>query len=117
MAATVKPILTPALTQEYAGMFLINLLASVNQIPAAPTDYFVTQLSDIPLIRDKFNLTPSIELILVISNPMGEVKIGATVVKPLNRPLNLWNLNTLAKFIKPEWRTPKGIHVMESPFA
>ena len=80
-------------------------------------DCFITQLSNIPSIGDKFNLTPSIELVLVISDPMGEIETGATVGEPLDRPLNLQGLNTLAKPAKPERRTPKGIHIMESPFA
>ena len=33
---------------------------------------------------------------------MGEIKIGATVGKPLDRPPNFQGLNTLAKLIKPE---------------
>ena len=34
---------------------------------------------------------------------MGEVEMGATVGKPLDRPPNLQGLNALAKPIKPEW--------------
>ena len=86
-------------------------------MPAAFTDYFITQLSNIPLIRDKFNLTLLIELILIISDLMGEIKISAAVGKPLDRPLNFRGLNALAKFIKPERRTPKSVHMMESLFA
>ena len=47
---------------------------------------------------------------------MGEVKTGATVGEPLDRPPNLRGLNALAKPIKPERRMPKGVHVMEFLF-
>ena len=117
MAAAIEPIPTPALTREHAGILLINLLASINQVPAAPTDYFITQSSNIPLIKDEFDLTPSIESVLVISNPMGEIETSATVGEPSDRPLNLRGLNALTKPAKPERRTPKGIHIIKSPFA
>ena len=42
MAAAVELILTPALTQEYTGTLLINLLILVNQIPTTLIDYFIT---------------------------------------------------------------------------
>ena len=42
VAAAVEPIPTPALTQEHAGILLINLLALINQVPAAFTDCFTT---------------------------------------------------------------------------
>ena len=83
-------------------MLSISLLVSVNQVPATFTDYFTAQSSNIPLIGNEFNLTLSIKLILIISDLMGEIEIGATVGKPLDRPLNLQGLNALAKFIKPE---------------
>ena len=34
---------------------------------------------------------------------MGEIKTGATVGEPLDRPLNFRGLNALAKPVKPEW--------------
>ena len=48
---------------------------------------------------------------------MGEIEIGATVGKPLDRPPNLRGLNTLVKPIKPERRIPEGVYVIKSPFA
>ena len=102
VAAAMELTLTPALTQEYTGILSINLLVLVNQVPATLTDYFITQLSNIPLIKDKFDLTLLIKLILIILNPMGEIKTGATVGEPLDRPLNLQGLNALAKPVKPE---------------
>ena len=48
---------------------------------------------------------------------MGEIKTGITVGKPSDRPLNLRNLNALAKPVKPERQTPKGVHVIKSLFA
>ena len=42
VAVAVKPILTPAPTQKHAGTLSINLLVSINQVPAALTDYFIT---------------------------------------------------------------------------
>ena len=101
MAAAVEPTLTPAPTREYAGTLSINLLALINQVPAALTNYFITQSSNIPLIGDKFNLTPLIESILIL-DPIREIKTGATVGKPLDRPPNLRGLNALAKLTKPE---------------
>ena len=102
MAAAVELNLTPALIQKYTGTLLINLLTLINQVPATFTDYFITQLSDIPLIRNEFDLTPSIKLILVISDLIREIETGVIMGKPLDRPLNLQGLNTLAKPIKPE---------------
>ena len=102
VATAVELILTPVLTQERVGTFLISLLVLINQVPAAPTDYFAAQSSNIPLIGDKFDLTLSIESILIILNLIRQIKIDAIVGKPLDCPPNLRSLNVLIKFIKPE---------------
>ena len=86
-------------------------------MPTALTDNFIAQSFNILLIGDEFHLILLIELVLIISNPIGEIETNATVSKPLDRPLNLRGLNTLAKLVKPERQTPKGVYVIESSFA
>ena len=42
MATAMELSLIPALIQEYTGKLLLNLLISINEVPAALTDYFIT---------------------------------------------------------------------------
>ena len=59
----------------------------------------------------------SIELILIIPDPIGEIKIGATIGKPSDRPPKLRGLITLAKSIKLKRQIPKGVYIIQFPFA